>query len=91
MMKRRQFIAGLGGARRRGRSRRGRSSQRCRWLARQRPIGRGRGAQRGGVPQGLRDTGYVEGQNVTVEYHWTEGQYIASRQSRPNWCAAASR
>jgi putative tryptophan/tyrosine transport system substrate-binding protein len=23
---------------------------------------------------GLRETGYVEGQNVTVEYHWLEGQ-----------------
>jgi putative tryptophan/tyrosine transport system substrate-binding protein len=25
--------------------------------------------------KGLGDTGYVEGQNVTVEYHWLEGQY----------------
>ena len=25
--------------------------------------------------QGLSETGYVEGQNVTVEYHWMEGQY----------------
>jgi putative ABC transport system substrate-binding protein len=25
--------------------------------------------------QGLRETGYVENQNVTVEYHWLEGQY----------------
>src|SRR5215475_16186340 len=24
--------------------------------------------------QGLGETGYVEGQNVTVEYHWLEGQ-----------------
>jgi len=24
---------------------------------------------------GLNETGYVEGQNVTVEYHWLEGQY----------------
>jgi putative ABC transport system substrate-binding protein len=24
---------------------------------------------------GLSETGYVEGQNVTVEYHWLEGQY----------------
>ena len=23
----------------------------------------------------LNDTGYVEGKNVTVEYHWLDGQY----------------
>ena len=25
--------------------------------------------------KGLNETGYVERQNVTVEYHWLEGQY----------------
>src|SRR5262245_56386283 len=25
--------------------------------------------------KGLSETGYVEGQNVTLEYHWMEGQY----------------
>jgi putative ABC transport system substrate-binding protein len=25
--------------------------------------------------KGLKESGYVEGQNVTVEYHWLEGQY----------------
>jgi putative ABC transport system substrate-binding protein len=25
--------------------------------------------------KGLNDTGFVEGQNVTVEYHWLQGQY----------------
>jgi putative tryptophan/tyrosine transport system substrate-binding protein len=25
--------------------------------------------------KGLGETGYVEGQNVTIEYHWLEGQY----------------
>jgi putative tryptophan/tyrosine transport system substrate-binding protein len=25
--------------------------------------------------KGLRETGYAEGQNVTVEYHWLEGQF----------------
>ena len=25
--------------------------------------------------KGLNETGYVEGQNVTVEYHWMEGRY----------------
>jgi putative tryptophan/tyrosine transport system substrate-binding protein len=27
-----------------------------------------------GFRKGLGETGYVEGQNVTVEYHWLEGQ-----------------
>ena len=25
--------------------------------------------------EGLNESGYVEGQNVTVEYHWLEGEY----------------
>jgi len=25
--------------------------------------------------KGLNETGYIEGQNVTIEYHWLEGQY----------------
>jgi putative ABC transport system substrate-binding protein len=29
----------------------------------------------GGFQKGLSKTGYVEGQNVTVEYHWLEGKY----------------
>jgi putative ABC transport system substrate-binding protein len=25
--------------------------------------------------KGLAETGFVEGQNVTIEYHWLEGQF----------------
>ena len=28
-----------------------------------------------GFRQGLGETGYVEGRNVTVEYHWLQGQF----------------
>ena len=30
--------------------------------------------------QGLKETGYVEGQNVAVEYRWAENQYGAPRK-----------
>ena len=28
-----------------------------------------------GFRKGLNESGYVEGQNVTIEYHWLEGEY----------------
>jgi putative tryptophan/tyrosine transport system substrate-binding protein len=50
--------------------------------------------------KGLNETGYVEGQNVTVEYHWLEGQYdrlpalvanLVRRQARASPGPAATR
>jgi putative ABC transport system substrate-binding protein len=33
------------------------------------------GRNAGAFRKGLRETGYVDGENVKVEYHWLEGQY----------------
>jgi putative ABC transport system substrate-binding protein len=74
-MKRREFIAGLGSA--------------AAWprAARAQPPGMPvvgflntgspdvAGRNVAAFRKGLGETGYVEGQNVTVEYHWLEGQY----------------
>jgi putative ABC transport system substrate-binding protein len=34
---------------------------------------------------GLREIGYVDGQNVSIEYHWLEGQYDRGRASVAEW------
>jgi putative ABC transport system substrate-binding protein len=38
--------------------------------------------------KGLNESGYVEDQNVTVEYHWLDGQYDRLHSWR-NLCAVA--
>jgi putative ABC transport system substrate-binding protein len=66
MMRRREFIAGLGSA--------------AAWpvVARAQqavmPVIGFLGAQSVPFLQGLKETGYVEGQNVAIEYHWAENQ-----------------
>ena len=42
---------------------------------RQRRDRRQRISAMGRIPQGPEETGYVEGRNVSVEYHWMAGQY----------------
>ena len=73
-MKRRGFITLLGGSAAASPLRRGRSSRRCRWSGSSRRIGRLRSAFFGGVSPSLKEIGYVDGQNVVIEYNWAEGR-----------------
>ena len=71
-MRRREFITLLGGAAAHGRWRHARS-RRCRWLACLTPPPLPSGQTF--WPLSGKACGYVEGQNVTVEYRWAEGQF----------------
>jgi hypothetical protein len=53
----------------------------------QRRVGRWLRNPFGRVRKGLNEAGYVEGQNVTVEYHWLEANTIACRRWWPIWSA----
>jgi len=87
-MRRREFMAGLGGA--------------LAWTVAARAqqpsmpvvgLVSGRSAQdasryTAALRKGLDESGYVEGQNVMVEYHWTANT-IACRRSLPTWYVVA--
>ena len=41
-----------------------------------------------GFRQGLKETGYVEGENVAFEFCWLTGSSIDCRSLRPIWFAS---
>jgi putative ABC transport system substrate-binding protein len=39
--------------------------------------------------RGLKDTGFVEGNNIRIEWRWAEGEYNHLARSWANWSAVA--
>ena len=39
--------------------------------------------------QGLEDTGFIEGNNISIEWRWAEVSTTVYPRWRPNWSAAA--
>src|SRR6516164_6733344 len=74
-MRRRDFIKGIGGSAVAARPFIGRAQQPAMPVIGFIRDGSADARYVAGFRKGLSETGYVEGQNVTVEYHWLEGKY----------------